>query len=235
VGRGNKLERFAQIKTFPNVLEPDGERIRTEDFPLRGNWNRDFFKNNHPISLELGCGKGEYTVGLATRYPQRNFIGIDIKGARMWKGAKQALEDKLLNVAFVRTRIEFIERIFGQEEVEEIWITFPDPYPKKPGNRLSSSYFIKRYGNIIRSGGLIHLKTDSQQLHNYTLAVLEESKIVPEDVSNDLYSSRQTRDEILEIKTYYEQVFLSENKPITYLKFSLEKDTELLEPKKTWG
>jgi len=228
------LERFAQIKTFPNVFEPDGKKILTEDFMLKGKWSRQYFNNDHPIILELGCGKGEYSVGLAARYPEKNFIGIDIKGARMWKGAKYALENQLPNVAFVRSRIEFIERLFGRGEVKDIWITFPDPYPKKQGNRLSSSVFLNRYKNILKPGGVIHLKTDSYKLHEYTLAVLQENDVIPEMATRDLYAPGHEYDEILAIKTYYEQLFLSENKPITYLKFTIDLVDKFLETRKTW-
>jgi len=234
VGRGNKLERFAQIKTFPNVFEPDGKKILNEDYDLKGKWNQEFFKNDNPITLELGCGKGEYTVGLAEKYPKKNFIGIDIKGARMWKGAKHALQTKLNNAAFIRTRIEFIENLFAPEEVGEIWITFPDPYPKKPGNRLSSSFFLNRYKNILLPQGFVHLKTDCRELHEYTLAVLQKNGINPEIATNDLYSSGKDNDEILSLKTYYEQLFLEENKPITYLRFILDDTDHLLETDKPW-
>lgn len=234
MGRGRKLERFAEIKTFSNVLEPDGEKIRTEDFPMKGKWKRDYFRNDNPLVLELGCGKGEYTVGLSEKFPGKNFIGLDIKGARMWKGAKYAMENKLVNAAFVRTRIEFIERIFDSGEVDEIWITFPDPFPKKPRNRLSSSVFLNRYGKIISDGGIVHLKTDSRQLHEYTLAVLEESKVVPEIATSDLYTHADGADDILSIRTFYEKMFLKEGKPITYLNFRLPSGTVFVEPDKDW-
>ena len=233
MGRGNKLERFAQIKTFPNVFEPD-KKILYERYPLSGKWKQEVFKNNNPITLELGCGKGEYSVGLAEKYPGKNFIGIDIKGARMWKGAKYALENKLSNVAFIRSRIEFIENLFEAEEVDEIWITFPDPYPKKPSNRLSSSFFLNRYKKILVPEGIIHLKTDSRQLHDYTMAVLQRNEIIPVTSTNDLYSSGGENDEILGLKTYYEQLFLKENKPITYLKFRIDGIDNLLETDKPW-
>ena len=235
MGRGNKLERFAQIKTFPNVFEPDGKKILYEDYCLKGKWKQEFFKNDNPITLELGCGKGEYTVGLAEKYPNKNFIGIDIKGARMWKGAKHALENKLHNAAFIRSRIEFIEKLFAAEEVGEIWITFPDPYPKKPGDRLSSSFFLNRYKKILLPKSLVHLKTDSRQLHEYTLAVLQKNGVKPEIATNDLYSSGKENDEILSLKTYYEQLFLEEKKPITYLRFILDEIDHFLETDKPWG
>lgn len=228
------MERFAQIKTFPNVFEPDGKKILSEDYSLRGKWNDEYFRNDNPLTLELGCGKGEYTVGLAEKYPLRNFIGIDIKGARMWKGAKYSLDNQLPNVAFIRSRIEFIEKLFAPEEVQEIWITFPDPYPKKPSNRLSSSYFINRYRRILIPQGLIHLKTDSRQLHDYTLAILQENGVLPEIATNDLYSPATEPDEILGLKTFYEQMFLEEDKPITYLRFKVDILRNFLETYKPW-
>ena len=234
MGRGNKLERFAQMKIFSNVFEPDGKKILLEDYALKGKWNQEYFKNGNPITLELGCGKGEYTVGLAQKYPNKNFIGIDIKGARMWKGAKYALETKLENAAFIRARIEFIEKLFAPGEVEEIWITFPDPYPKKPGNRLSSSFFINRYKKILAPQGLIHLKTDCRPLHDYTLAVLNENKVVPQTATSDLYSPGFERDDILALKTFYEQKFLEENKPITYLRFTADLPNQFRETDKPW-
>ncbi len=234
MGRGNKLERFAQIKTFPNVFEPDGKELLTTDYKLKGKWSKEYFKNDNPITLELGCGKGEYTVGLASKYPERNFIGIDIKGARMWKGAKFALENKLSNIAFIRLRIEFIERIFSRDEVSEIWITFPDPFPKMPSNRLTSSNFMNRYRKTLIADGKVHLKTDSRQLHEYTLAILKENNIIPEIATKDLYTPGQELDEILTLKTFYEQMFLKEGKPITYLRFSMDREKDFLEKYKPW-
>ena len=234
MGRGNKLERFAQIKTFQNVFEPDGKAIISTDFHLKGNWSREYFNNDNPITLELGCGKGEYSVGLAERYPDRNFIGIDIKGARMWKGAAYALKQGLHNVAFIRSRIEFVERLFARDEISEIWITFPDPFPKKPANRLSSSFFINRYKKILLPGGLIHLKTDSRQLHDYTLSLLLSNSVSPEAATNDLYIPGQELDEILTLKTFYEQKFLVEGKPITYIRSSINGENDLIEKYKQW-
>lgn len=234
MGRGRKLERFAEIKTFNNVFEPDGKRILSTDFGLRGKWNEEYFGNQNPIIIELGCGKGEYTVGLARKYPDRNFIGLDIKGARMWKGAKFAYENKLPNAAFVRTRIEFIERIFAAEEISEIWITFPDPYPKKPNNRLSSSIFLNRYSKILKNNGIVHLKTDSRQLYNYTLSVLEASSVKAESSSDDIYASGDPEDENLALMTFYEKMFLDEGKPITYLRFRIGQDDKFIETDKPW-
>lgn len=234
MGRRHKLERFAQIKTFPNFFEPNLEVSQTTDFKLKGNWSREYFKNNNPITLELGCGKGEYTVGLAVKYPERNFIGIDIKGARMWKGADYGLKLQLSNVAFVRFRIEFIEKLFDKSEVSEIWITFPDPFPKKPANRLTSSFFINRYNKILVPEGLIHLKTDSRQFHEYTLSLLQNNNVTPEIATKDLYSPGQELDEILSLKTFYEQKFLEEGKPITYLRFRKAWENDFAEKYKPW-
>ncbi len=235
MGQRNKLNRFAQIKSFTNVFELDGKELLDKDFRLKGKWNRDFFNNDYPITLELGCGKGEYTVGLARRYSEKNFIGIDIKGERMWKGAKYALENQLSNVVFVRMRIEFIERLFGLREIQEIWVTFPDPYPKKPSNRLLSSKFLNRYKNIMIPDGLIHLKTDSQHLHGYTCAILKKNGIIPEIATRDLYSASQKHDEIMTLKTHYEKIFLAENKPITYLRFLLGGVDSFIETTKPWA
>ena len=234
MGRGRKLERFAEIKSFPNVFEPDGREIKLRDYHLKGKWGSEYFGNDRPIDLELGCGKGEYTVGLAVKYPDRNFIGLDIKGARMWKGAKYAVENKVGNAAFIRTRIEFIERIFDKNEVSEIWITFPDPYPKKPNNRLSSSIFLNRYRNIVKPGGIIHLKTDSRQLHDYTLAVLKSSGVIPESADNNIYRSGEPDDENLTLKTFYEKMFLDEGKPITYIRFRINPGDVFVETDKPW-
>ena len=216
----NKLQRFAEIKTFPNVFEFLWTE-RLTDFRLRGTWNRDFFRNEHPIVLELGCGKGEYTIALAEKYPEKNFIGMDIKGNRIWKGAKTAIEKKLGNVAFLRSQIDFIERCFAPGEVDEIWITFPDPQPKKERKRLTHPIFLARYRKILKPGGILHLKTDSLELHEYTLEVIAEHKIPLLDATADLYGTMNTgRAEAGSVKTHYENLFTAEGKKITYLKFS---------------
>ena len=215
----NKLQRFAELKTFLNVFEFLFTE-RNTDFKLKGKWSSDYFKNNNPIVLELGCGKGEYSIGLAEKYPNKNFIGLDIKGARIWRGSKNAQEKNLHNVAFLRTQIEFIESCFAKDEVSEIWITFPDPQPNKEKKRLTHSIFLDRYKNSIKPGGIIHLKTDSAELHEFTLEVIEENKIKLLDSTNDLYgSSDPARDEVKAIKTHYEKLFTAKGKKITYLKF----------------
>lgn len=216
----NKRLKFSQITDYPNVVEPTFDELQS--FPLKNHWNQTHFKNDQPIVLELGCGKGEYTVSLAQEYPQKNFIGIDIKGARMWKGATDALSQNLSNVAFLRTRIEFIEHCFGANEIDEIWITFPDPQIKKrrAKNRLTHPVFLKRYSSIIKKDGLIHLKTDSQFLHGYTLGIIQGESHILEDAEHDIYGAQLKRPHAY-IKTYYESKFLQQGQPITYLCFRL--------------
>ncbi|MCD6346059.1 MAG: tRNA (guanosine(46)-N7)-methyltransferase TrmB [Bacteroidales bacterium] len=229
MGRPSKLKRFAEMREFQHVFEPDGQSIMTTDYPMKGRWHHDFFKNEAPITLELGCGKGEYTVGLAARYPGRNFIGIDIKGARMWKGAKASLLAGMNNVAFIRSRVEFIHRLFASDEVSEIWITFPDPQPKNPNKRLMSSRFLMSYNGILSDRGLVHLKTDSKMLYEYMLALLRENGIEPKFASSDLYKTGGAED-VLSLKTHYEESFLAVGKMITYIELCLPKGVHLREP-----
>ncbi|MBO5844288.1 MAG: tRNA (guanosine(46)-N7)-methyltransferase TrmB [Bacteroidales bacterium] len=217
----NKLARFAENETFANLFQLTYEQITKEGFALKGKWNEDFFKNDNPIVLELGCGKGEYTVGLAKKYPNKNFIGIDIKGARLWRGCKTSNEDKMTNVAFVRTHIQMIESYFAQNEVSEIWITFPDPQLKKPNKRLTCERFLSLYKNILKSEGIVHLKTDSQELYEFTKdEVLIPTKREILYNTNDLYNS-DFKEDVIEIQTFYEAMYLKIGKPITYLKFRL--------------
>lgn len=217
----NKLARFAENETFANLFQLTYEQVTKEGFALKGKWNKEFFKNDNPIVLELGCGKGEYTVGLAKKYPNKNFIGIDIKGARLWRGCKTSNEDKMTNVAFVRTHIQMIESYFAENEVSEIWITFPDPQLKKPNKRLTCERFLKLYKNILKQDGIIHLKTDSQELYEYTKdEVLIPSKREILYNTNDLYNS-DFKEDVIEIQTFYEAMYLKIGKPITYLKFKL--------------
>jgi tRNA (guanine-N7-)-methyltransferase len=217
----NKLARFAENETFANLFQLSYEQITKEGFALKGKWNQEFFKNDNPIVLELGCGKGEYTVGLAKKYPNKNFIGIDIKGARLWRGCKTSNKDNMTNVAFVRTHIQMIESYFAQQEVSEIWITFPDPQLKKPNKRLTCERFLKLYSNILKTDGIIHLKTDSQELYEYTKdEVLIPSKREIIYNTSDLYSS-DFKEDVIEIQTFYESMYLKIGKPITYLKFKL--------------
>ena len=217
----NKLQRFAELKTFSNVHEFLYTERET-DFKLKGKWNKEYFKNNNPIVLELGCGKGEYSIGLAEKSPRKNFIGIDIKGARIWRGSKNAQEKNLSNVCFLRTQIEFIESCFAKDEVSEIWITFPDPQPNKEKKRLTHPAFLDRYRNVIKNEGIVHLKTDSLELHEFTLEIIAENKHKLLDSTNDLYgSSVSEREEVKSIKTHYEKLFTAKGKKITYLKFRL--------------
>ena len=222
----DKLKRFAENKTFACFVEPEFEQMFRTDHPLKGNWHRDFFHNDNPIVLELGCGKGEYTVALAERNPDKNYIGIDIKGARMWRGAKTATEHGMGNVAFLRTRIEFINSFFAEGEVAEIWITFPDPQLKtrRAKKRLTSPIFLEYYAKFLATDGWINLKTDSQHLYNYTQAVISQFSLNCEVANNDIYGSGYA-DEVLSVKTAYESVYLQRGLPITYTRFSLGNST----------
>lgn len=221
----NKLEKFAQMATFSNVVQPE---ITTNNFEYKGCWSSNFFHNNNPITLELGCGKGEYTVALSQIQPYRNFIGVDIKGARIWNGAKKALDNNIQNAGFLRTRIDMIDNFFGANEVDEIWITFPDPQPKKQNKRLTSAHFLNLYKKFLKDGGIVNLKTDSRLLHYYTLELLKANNIVPIAYTDNLYNS-DILDSILCIKTFYENSFLQQGKNITYLKFMMETDKQFVE------
>ncbi len=217
-----KLKKFAEVSSFDNCFFLSFEQSRDEGLPLKGKWNKDYFKNDNPIILELGCGKGEYTIGLAKRYPNKNFIGVDIKGNRIWTGAKTAIDDKMNNVAFIRTRIDFIEACFKDNEVNEIWITFPDPQPQKTRirNRLTNMLFLNRYKKILIDNGIVNLKTDSEPFYNYTNEVVQENSFKVLDSTNDLYAETTERDEELTtIKTYYEKKFSDMGFKICYLKF----------------
>jgi tRNA (guanine-N7-)-methyltransferase len=221
----NKLGRWAEMKTFSNVIEPDASSVRNVQHPLKGRWKTDYFGNDNPIALELGCGKGEYTIELAKSYPARNYIGIDIKGARIWRGAKTAFESNIKNVLFLRTRIEFINSFFTENEVDEIWITFPDPFPK-PKNadrRLTSPPFLNSYRLFLKDNGTIHLKTDNHDLFRYTLEIVKFNSLEIVSATEDLYSG-SFDNEILSIRTHYENIFLKENKKINYLTFNLPKE-----------
>ena len=207
---------------YPNVFQPTFEELKS-GYKMKGQWKKDFFKNDNPLVVELGCGKGEYAVGLAQKYPNKNFLGVDVKGARMWKGSTDAIEGGVGNVAFLRTRIEFIEWCFDADEVDEIWITFPDPQIKKKRakNRLTHPTFLERYSRFLAKDVLIHLKTDSQFLHGYTLGIIEGHNHHLEDAEHDIYNAVLQR-ENMEIKTHYEQLFLEKGMPITYLRFRLK-------------
>ena len=231
-----KLAKFADMAANPLVIEQPFNTIKEETpFPLKGHWHEAFFHNPNPIVLELGCGRGEYTVGLAGKYPDMNFIGVDIKGARMWTGAQDALKEGLQNVGFLRTHIEFIDRFFAPNEVSEIWLTFSDPQMKKATKRLSSTYFLQRYRRFLADGGLIHLKTDSNFLFTYTEEMLRANHITPEYATRDLYKplSEEESDmgqEAHSIQTYYEQMWRDRGIPIKYLRFCLPHEGQLLEP-----
>ena len=218
----DKLKRFAENKTFACFVEPEFEQMFRTEHPLKGNWHKDFFHNDNPIVLELGCGKGEYTVALAERNPDKNFIGVDIKGARMWRGAKTATERGMTNVGFLRARIEFIASLFAAGEIAELWITFPDPQLKtrRAKKRLTSPIFLEYYAKLLAEDGWINLKTDSQHLYNYTQAVISEFDLPCEVANNDIYGSGYA-DEVLSVKTAYETVYLQRGLPITYTRFSL--------------
>jgi tRNA (guanine-N7-)-methyltransferase len=224
-----KLRRFAEMETFANVIQPDFEEVFGKNYHLKGLWNMQRFLNENPVVLELGCGKGEYTTGLAKRFPGKNFIGADIKGSRMWRGARTALEENLGNVMFLRTRIEMISSFFGPGEVDEIWLTFPDPQLKKRLKRLSSSRFLNSYRSFLKHNGIIHLKTDSAVLYKYTLDLIDKNKLKLRFHSDDLYRSGIIND-ILDIKTFYEQQFLDQGMKINYLCFELPNDKNIEEP-----
>lgn len=213
----DKLKRFAEVNTFSNVLQLDAGA------PYKGQWNTGFFKNTNPVVLELACGKGEYTVNLATLFPGKNFIGIDYKGNRIWRGAKTALEEGVSNVGFLRIQIETILDYFAPGEVDEIWITFPDPQPQisREKKRLTSPRFLDKYKLLLKPGGFINLKTDNDGFHAYTAEKIEATSLNLHIKTEDLYHSEYA-DEVLSIKTYYEKKYLKENKNINYLKFSFE-------------
>lgn len=217
------------MKTFSNVIEPPVVEHLIKEHHLRGKWKELFFGNNHPLVLELACGKGEYTVGLANRYPEKNFIGIDIKGARMWRGAKTATKEKILNAGFLRTRIEFAGAFFAPGEVDEIWITFPDPQPKKALKRLTSSRFLSYYQQFLKPGHPVHLKTDNKDLFQYSYELVKYNELRVEAFTRDL-NKEQGFDDARSIQTYYEEKFLAEGLKIQYMCFLLPHEKELQEP-----
>jgi tRNA (guanine-N7-)-methyltransferase len=224
----NKLAKFAEMETFGNVIQVPFRDLKSNGFDMKGKWNADFFHNDNPIVLELGCGKGEYTVGLAKVFPEKNFIGIDIKGSRMWNGAKESWNSGMKNVGFLRTHIEILDSFFSKDEISEIWITFPDPQMKKAKKRLTSTRFINLYRNFLKSEGNIHLKTDSDFLFNYTVEMLRVNSFDTEICTDNLYDPGMD-DAILGIKTFYEQQWLDRGKLIKYLKYK-PHNRELIEP-----
>jgi tRNA (guanine-N7-)-methyltransferase len=254
----NKLARWNELASYTNVIQPEIGSVAANNHPVKGLWGKKIFKNNNPVVLELGCGKGEYTVGLAKRFPGKNYIGVDIKGARMWRGAKTANMDNLNNVAFLRTRIEFINSFFDSDEVSEIWITFPDPHPggKNSNKRLTSPWFLNKYRSFINNKATIHLKTDNQELYNYTktLIIYNELEIIfdtsdlysgkyfTESFSDMVFSETNTQQiqidkqtavinnispEILSIRTHYENLFLKKEMKINYISFKLDKEKQI--------
>jgi tRNA (guanine-N7-)-methyltransferase len=221
----NKLAKWTEFGSYDNVIQPRIGDISGQDHPVKGSWSKKIFKNENPVVLELGCGKGEYSVGLATKFPDKNFIGIDIKGARMWRGAKTANEQNLNNIAFLRTRIEFINSFFARDEIDEIWVTFPDPHPgrRNSNKRLTSPWFLNIYRNFLKNNGLVHLKTDNTELYNYTKSLVDYNKLSALFATSDLYSE-DISDDILSIRTHYEKLFLAKGLTINFLSFKLEKD-----------
>jgi tRNA (guanine-N7-)-methyltransferase len=233
-----KLAKFADMETYACVFQYPYSVVSDVPFAMRGHWREQYFKNNNPIVLELGCGKGEYAVGLAKKYPNINFIGVDIKGARMWTGATQATQEGITNVAFLRTNIEIIDRFFAPNEVQEIWLTFSDPQMKNPRKRLTSTYFMERYRRFLANKGVIHLKTDSNFLFTYTKYMVEKNALPVEALTEDLYAAVSNKDtagneslqEAASIQTYYEQMWLARGLNIRYMKFLLPHEGQLEEP-----
>ncbi|MEG9327791.1 tRNA (guanosine(46)-N7)-methyltransferase TrmB [Salinimicrobium catena] len=224
MGSKNKLKRFRENETFSNVIQPTREEVVEGRFPLKGNWSKDFFKNEKPIVLELGCGKGEYSVGLAQAYPEKNFLGIDIKGARFWRGAKTALEEGLDNVGFLRSQIELVDLLFAENEIDEIWITFPDPQIKykRTKHRMTNSEFLQKYKRILKPEGVVNLKTDSEFMHGYTLGLLHGEGHEVIQANHDVYKNEYSPKEVVGIQTFYEKQYLEQGKPITYVQFRIK-------------
>lgn len=241
----DKLRKFKENETFSCLIQPSTSEVLGSDHPIKGHWGEKMFGNANPVVVELGCGKGEYTVDLALREPSFNYIGVDIKGARLWKGAKYATEHHLSNVAFLRTRIEFIESLFAPEEVSEIWITFADPQLKKPKKRLTSPLFLERYRKFLKKGGIVHLKTDSRLLHEYTMAVAAQNSLKVLASSTDIYGQdreklygsplesicgRDAVDALFQVQTFYESQYLAQGIPITYMSFQIDHDGPYMAP-----
>lgn len=241
----DKLRKFKENETFRCLIQPRTEEVFRVDHPLKGHWGEKYFGNDRPIVVELGCGKGEYTIDLAVRNPSCNYIGVDIKGARLWKGAKYAEEHGLPNVAFLRTRIEFIESLFAPGEISEIWITFADPQIKREKKRLTSPLFMDRYRNFLRNGGIVHLKTDSRYLHEYSRAMAEANSLNVLACATDIYGKdraclydsamasvcgKDAIDALLEVQTFYESQYLAQGIPITYLSFLVDHDGDYVSP-----
>ena len=224
MGSKNKLRRFNENETFSNVVQPTRDELVSSNFKLKGNWREEVFKNNNPLVLELGCGKGEYSVALAQKYPDKNFIGIDIKGARFWRGAKTAIEENIPNVAFLRTQIELIDHAFAENEVDEIWITFPDPQIKykRTKHRMTNATFLERYKKILKPEGVVNLKTDSEFMHSYTLGLLHGAGHDVLYANHNVYKQEGSPEEVTSIQTFYESQYLEQDKPITYIRFKIK-------------
>ncbi|HEX2921155.1 MAG TPA: tRNA (guanosine(46)-N7)-methyltransferase TrmB [Bacteroidales bacterium] len=239
----NKLARWNELNSFPNVIQPSIDdvveawlveealdqrfpsgSITVKDHFIKGNWNKSIFKNSNPVVLELGCGRGEYTIGLSKKYTEKNFIGVDIKGARLWRGAKTSNQENIKNTAFLRTRIEFIGSFFAENEVDEIWITFPDPHPgqRNSNKRLTSPWYLNAYRDFLKDKSIVHLKTDNKELFSFTEKIIKSNDLEILNLTPDLYSSGIT-DDILAIKTHYENIFLKTGLKICYASFRLEK------------
>ncbi len=225
----NKLQKFEEMREFPHVVQAEFSEVFRKDYRLKGRWGELFFGNPNPLVLELGCGKGEYSVGLARMFPNKNFIGIDIKGSRMHTGARESFDEGLKNVGFIRSRIELIESFFATDEVDEIWLTFPDPQMNSARKRLCSTRFLNIYSSFLKAGGLIHLKTDSRFLYTYSEMVVSKNHFKVIHSYDDLYNS-DFSDEILKIRTYYEERFLAHQIPIKYLSFVPDFSNQLIEP-----
>lgn len=226
----NKLQKFAENEGFPNMFQyPYSVLQEAGGCPLKGLWNKEIFKNDHPLVLELGCGRGEYTVGLGRLFPRKNFIGIDIKGARMWAGAKESLQTGMTNVAFLRTNIELLPNFFAAEEVSELWLTFPDPQMMKVNKRLTGTRFMQLYSEILTRQGLIHLKTDSPFLFTYTYEMIKVNSFPVQFCTEDLYHS-EIASKILSIRTHYEQQWLDRGLTIKYIRFVNQRSGALIEP-----
>ena len=221
MGSKNKLKRFRENETFANVIQPTREEV-LGNFSHRGKWH-SFFKNDNPIVLELGCGKGEYTIALAQKYTQKNFIGIDIKGARFWRGAKTAVEENIENVAFIRSQIELVDHLFAENEVDEIWITFPDPQIKykRTKHRMTNTSFLKKYNHILKENGVVNLKTDSEFMHGYTLGLLHGEGHEILNANHDVYKNEGSPEEVTSTQTFYENQYLANQKAITYIRFKI--------------
>lgn len=225
----NKLAKFAEMEVLENVFQPRHEEVFRKDHPLKGKWGTEVFRNSHPVILEIGCGKGEYTVGLGQLYPEKNFIGMDIKGARMWHGAKAALAQGMSNAVFLRVYAEMLTSVFAPGEISEIWITFPDPQMAKARKRLTGTRFLSLYRKILKKDGIIHLKTDSPFLYQYTSELIKINQLPVYVQTEDLYAAG-LNDKILGIQTFYEQQWLSRGKSIKYIRFSIEGTAPLTEP-----